>query len=201
MLTVLHEVCIFYIYDESIDWQRDGCLLVWCVYVWSIDNVYPCPLLTGWYCVFLWMYFVLTWGLTSVMPWDCLIKYTTNELKHCVKDAMIIIIFECCIWHQQTRTHTQTRSLTADSWKSEKNTNQRVKRERGLSQRSWMSLGPCPGDHLNLNKCLQSALWAGKQPNTQERPWKIRGSEKGFTISVTSVWCSLVSFCSNCLSN
>lgn len=43
--------------------------------------------------------------------------------------------------------------------------------------------------------------WVSRKTAKQMRKaWQIRGNENGFTISVTSLWCSLMPLCSSCLS-
>ena len=104
-------------------------------------------------------------------------------------------------WHQDAHTHTHTHTVTADSWKCEKNTNQGVKTNTraGARGRGCLSARVPVTVSTSLNASNQHSelenSWADKK-----EPWKIRGSERGFTISVTSVWCSLKSLCSDCLS-
>ena len=92
--------------------------------------------------------------LSSVPPWDCLIKYKLMK--------------ETTMWRMldSTTKHAQIchSLLTALKNKGDKH---KLRCKRDLSQRSWMSLGPCPGDHINLIKSLQSAIWAGKQLSRQ----------------------------------
>lgn len=87
-----------------------------------------------------------TWRGSCRYKSNIRLQQITNIKKHCVKDFMIIFV-------KHVRASADGHTHTANSRKRQKKYESRSKeRERGLCQRSWMSLCLHPGNCLNLKK-------------------------------------------------
>lgn len=170
-------------------WQREGWLtgstrIHYHSYAFVFrDNICPYVLLTGWYPPFIWSLFCSDFC-------DVVERLRYLETVRLQQDTPLKL---CATTdRRQTPSCYLTHTHTHRGW--------RLLKLRGRGEKHWRTKErwprvkghgcPCPADHLNCTELHQSAPRARKQLNRHERKHeKIRGNEKGFTTSVTSLVC------------